>query len=287
MPSSRPVSPAQPVAEPSRQSYEQNSQQLYPPLPHVATRSALNLAVNLLKPSKVHGRSNSDVPRSPIRPRSPRPSLNLPRASPEASSRSHSPASSPRSSGFGHSSASSYHSSTIRPASPFSPSPATSSSLRPLARSGQNSARSSIFKEKDEEKEDIPNPSSADLIKQYTLQNAESGLGNDYLKRKNVIRVRMEGEQFLLQAKDVKSVVEWIEGLQAATNIALDLDERPMPRGPLFPRYVGAVIDVYVSLQRCVYFTGDDDDDDSKLRRLLVVTQMVQRDRVRGTRLWW
>jgi hypothetical protein len=50
-----------------------------------------------------------------------------------------------------------------------------------------------------------------DLIKAYTLQHAESGLGNDYAKRKNVIRVRMEGEQFLLQASDVAGVVEWIE----------------------------------------------------------------------------
>ena len=29
-----------------------------------------------------------------------------------------------------------------------------------------------------------------------------------------------------------------MQGLQAATNIAMDLDERIMPRGPLFPRYV-------------------------------------------------
>jgi len=43
------------------------------------------------------------------------------------------------------------------------------------------------------------------------MQNAESGLGNDYFKRKNVIRVRLEGEQFLLQAQDVPEVVEWIE----------------------------------------------------------------------------
>jgi hypothetical protein len=88
------------------------------------------------------------------------------------------------------------------------------------------------------------------------MQQAESGLGSDYTKRKNVIRVRLEGEQFLLQAGDVDSVIEWIEvspffflvnfwsdrfagkGLQAATNIAMDLDERVMPRGPLFPRYV-------------------------------------------------
>ena len=54
-------------------------------------------------------------------------------------------------------------------------------------------------------------PDRADLIKAYTLQHAESGLGNDYLKRKNVIRVRMEGEQFLLQAQDVMDVVDWIE----------------------------------------------------------------------------
>ncbi|KII87897.1 hypothetical protein PLICRDRAFT_111868 [Plicaturopsis crispa FD-325 SS-3] len=83
---------------------------------------------------------------------------------------------------------------------------------------------------------EIPEPDPANLIHAYTLQNAESGLGNDYLKRKNVIRVRMEGQQFLLQAPDVASVVEWIEGLHAATNIALDLDERVMPKGPMFPR---------------------------------------------------
>jgi len=79
-------------------------------------------------------------------------------------------------------------------------------------------------------------PEAKDLIKNYTLQHAESGLASDYTKRKNVIRVRLQGEQFLLQAKDVSGVIEWIEGIQSATNIALDLDERPMPKGPLFPR---------------------------------------------------
>lgn len=83
---------------------------------------------------------------------------------------------------------------------------------------------------------DIQKPGKGDLIRAYTLQHAESGLGNDYLKRKNVIRVRLEGEQFLLQAADVPSVVEWIEGFQAGTNISLDLDHRVMPKGPMFPR---------------------------------------------------
>jgi hypothetical protein len=51
----------------------------------------------------------------------------------------------------------------------------------------------------------------ADLIRSYTMQHAESGLGADYIKRRNVIRVRLEGEQFLLQAQNVEMVVEWIE----------------------------------------------------------------------------
>jgi hypothetical protein len=54
-------------------------------------------------------------------------------------------------------------------------------------------------------------PDPDDLIRLYTLQRAESGLASDYFKRKNVIRVRMEGEQFLLQAPSVPAVVEWIE----------------------------------------------------------------------------
>jgi chemotaxis signal transduction protein len=43
------------------------------------------------------------------------------------------------------------------------------------------------------------------------MQHAESGLGKDYTKRQHVIRVRLEGEQFLLQAKNVESVIAWIE----------------------------------------------------------------------------
>ena len=59
--------------------------------------------------------------------------------------------------------------------------------------------------------EPIAEPDFRDLVRKYTLQHAESGLASDYTKRKNVIRVRMEGEQFLLQAQDVPAVIEWIE----------------------------------------------------------------------------
>ena len=57
----------------------------------------------------------------------------------------------------------------------------------------------------------VQEPDPKDLLRKYTLQHAESGLASDYTKRKNVIRVRMEGEQFLLQARDVPAVIEWIE----------------------------------------------------------------------------
>jgi hypothetical protein len=85
---------------------------------------------------------------------------------------------------------------------------------------------------------DISKVTSRALIRQYTLQNAESGVAIDYHKRPNVIRVRLEGEQFLLQAVNVEQVVEWIEGFQSAADISLDLDERMMPRGPILPRSV-------------------------------------------------
>lgn len=54
------------------------------------------------------------------------------------------------------------------------------------------------------------------LVRHYSLQNAESGLAADYIKRKHVVRVRAEGEQFLLQAKDDRGVIDLIEVSMAA-----------------------------------------------------------------------
>lgn len=53
--------------------------------------------------------------------------------------------------------------------------------------------------------------STNQLLRHYSLQNAESGLAADYIKRKHVVRVRAEGEQFLLQAKDDRGVIDLIE----------------------------------------------------------------------------
>lgn len=74
------------------------------------------------------------------------------------------------------------------------------------------------------------------LIRNYTLQSAESGLAADYLKRRHVVRVRAEGEQFLLQTRSDRHVVDWIEALQAATNVSMDLEKRAMPKFITLPR---------------------------------------------------
>ena len=71
--------------------------------------------------------------------------------------------------------------------------------------------------------EDVPHPQNCQPLRVYTLQHAESGLASDYLKRKNVVRVRMEGEQFLLQVPSVQAVVDWIEVsvLRCVPNVGL------------------------------------------------------------------
>ncbi|KIR38081.1 hypothetical protein I307_05023 [Cryptococcus deuterogattii 99/473] len=74
------------------------------------------------------------------------------------------------------------------------------------------------------------------LVKQYSLNKTESGLAADYHKRKNVVRVRADGEQFLLQTDSARDMVDWVEAFQAATNVAKDLDERPMPKIITLPR---------------------------------------------------
>lgn len=74
------------------------------------------------------------------------------------------------------------------------------------------------------------------LLREYSLQNAESGVAADYYSREFVVRLRAEGEQLLLQAQDDRSVVDLVEALQAATNVALDLDDRPLPTLITIPR---------------------------------------------------
>lgn len=74
------------------------------------------------------------------------------------------------------------------------------------------------------------------LVHVYSLHNAESGLAADYKKRLHCVRVRSEGQQFMLQTESARQCVQWIEAFQAATNVAMDLDVRPMPIQQTLPR---------------------------------------------------
>ena len=177
------------------------------------TKSALNAAVHLFIPSsRGHSRTISDIGQSsntPSVPQMPRPSLNIPMngrstsASSFSSSRSPSPMFTTSSSSLLTTPSGSSCSNHTMHLTPSSTGSATS------RMDTTNFSISSKGKKKAEDSDFVPDKRS--LIKAYTMQKAESGLGNDYVKRKHVIRVRLEGEQFLLQATDVDSVIRWIE----------------------------------------------------------------------------
>jgi hypothetical protein len=178
-------------------------------LSHGVTKSALTFAVHLLKPSSTrHIRSNSEACQAsePLASSEPgrRASLNIPRGSTSgrttpsdasASVQSHRPTISP--------------SPSPRPGSSGNPSQSLVPVSGRLSRTSQSSGYDSKAKGKRPEQE--LEPDERDLVRVYTMQHAESGLGKDYIKRQHVIRVRLENEQFLLQTKNVESVILWIE----------------------------------------------------------------------------
>ncbi|BEJ13598.1 hypothetical protein CspHIS471_0307720 [Cutaneotrichosporon sp. HIS471] len=74
------------------------------------------------------------------------------------------------------------------------------------------------------------------LVHVYSMQGAESGLAADYKKRLHCVRLRVQGQQFMLQTDTARQCVQWIEAFQAAANVSLDLDTRPMPIQQTLPR---------------------------------------------------
>ncbi|RFU30852.1 hypothetical protein B7463_g5469, partial [Scytalidium lignicola] len=74
------------------------------------------------------------------------------------------------------------------------------------------------------------------LIKTYNLQHAEAGIAADYTKRRYVIRVRAEADQFLLSCSELGTFVEWLQNIFAAIDLAPPLEERGFPRDQSIPR---------------------------------------------------
>lgn len=63
-----------------------------------------------------------------------------------------------------------------------------------------------------------------------SLQGAEVGLATDYRKRSLVVRIRVEGFQFLLAAASLMAAISWVDKLDAAIAVSADLNERKEPR---------------------------------------------------------
>ncbi|KAF4465994.1 hypothetical protein FALBO_7151 [Fusarium albosuccineum] len=74
------------------------------------------------------------------------------------------------------------------------------------------------------------------LEKTYSLLYADVGIAADYKKRRYTIRVRAETDQFLLCCVELGTFIKWLEGLFAAIDIALPLEDRDFPRDMSIPR---------------------------------------------------
>ncbi|KAL1849117.1 hypothetical protein VTK73DRAFT_9967 [Phialemonium thermophilum] len=76
----------------------------------------------------------------------------------------------------------------------------------------------------------------ASLEKAYSLLHADAGIAADYRKRRHVIRVRAEADQFLLSCVELSTFVTWLDKLFAAIDVAAPIDERDFPRDQSVPR---------------------------------------------------
>lgn len=75
-----------------------------------------------------------------------------------------------------------------------------------------------------------------ETLRSYNLQHAEVGVAADYLKKRFVIRVRAEADQFLLSCHKIETFVLWLQSLFAAIDLAAPLEDRDLPRDLSIPR---------------------------------------------------
>ncbi|KAK7418861.1 hypothetical protein QQX98_003723 [Neonectria punicea] len=85
------------------------------------------------------------------------------------------------------------------------------------------------------------------LERSYSLLYADVGIAADYKKRRYVIRIRAETDQFLLSCVELSTFIKWLEGFFAAIDVATPLDDRDFPRDMSIPR-----------IQRIRWFRGQD-----------------------------
>ncbi|KAK0711448.1 hypothetical protein B0H67DRAFT_492975 [Lasiosphaeris hirsuta] len=74
------------------------------------------------------------------------------------------------------------------------------------------------------------------LERSYSLLHADAGIAADYRKRRYVIRLRVETDQFLLSCVELSTFVHSLDRIFAAIDVAAPLDERDFPRDQSIPR---------------------------------------------------
>lgn len=79
-------------------------------------------------------------------------------------------------------------------------------------------------------------PPQSKLLRSYSLQYAKIGLATDYTKKSNVLRLRLESEQFLLEFSSAKELIEWNLGLSVGRDVSADIQQREDPRYRTVPR---------------------------------------------------
>jgi hypothetical protein len=77
---------------------------------------------------------------------------------------------------------------------------------------------------------------SKKLVRTYSLQHAKIGLATDYKKKPYVLRLRIESEQVLFSFSGIQDLIDWNAAINIGKDIALDLNEREVPRYRTVPR---------------------------------------------------
>ena len=74
------------------------------------------------------------------------------------------------------------------------------------------------------------------LLRSYSLQHARLGLATDYKKKPNVLRVRIESEQILLNFSTTQDLIDWHAAFCSGRDVSLDILQRELPRERTLPR---------------------------------------------------
>ncbi|OWB57718.1 hypothetical protein B5S28_g3686 [[Candida] boidinii] len=77
---------------------------------------------------------------------------------------------------------------------------------------------------------------NSNLLRSYSLQHGKIGIAVDYKKRKHILRLRLETEQFLLQFVTVEAMIDWYCYINLGIDNSLDLSSREMPKYRVVPR---------------------------------------------------